>query len=292
MHHWASEFNNSIPSSATDGMSSQASYKHRVSQFVSKVESSITETTQEVSSPASCSKGGWTLKPVQVAQGSCQVFKTSKDWHFKASLGNLLSIPCSSDWKIFCLYPVGNSPFPVYGHCLFSHLPRSPEAAVKSPHSHLSHLQAVEGPLPWPLLTPTMVVPTGLAPVCQCLFSDRKALSLQLRCQPLMSGWLSTRSPGSFLHADRLPSQEVTSLSRWRGKSVPGTGLCICCFWNSWGFVQPITVACWGPSEWQPCPPKTYLPNVYISELRYTVPVQQAEFSKWKPFDMQIQKSI
>lgn len=188
MHHWASEFNNSIPSSATDGMSSQASYKHRVSQFVSKVESSITETTQEVSSPASCSKGGWTLKPVQVAQGSCQVFKTSKDWHFKASLGNLLSILCSSDWKIFCLYPVGNSPFSVYGHCLFSHLPRSLEAAVKSAHSHLSHLQAVEAPLPWPLLTPTMVVPTGLTPVCQCLFSDRKALSLQPRCQPLMPG--------------------------------------------------------------------------------------------------------
>lgn len=73
MHHWASEFNNSIPSSATDGMSSQASYKRCVSRFLSKVESSITQTTREVSSLTSCSEGGWTLKPVQIAWGSCPV---------------------------------------------------------------------------------------------------------------------------------------------------------------------------------------------------------------------------
>lgn len=42
-------------------------------QFLSKVESSITETTLEVSSPTSGSKGRWTLKPDRVAHGSCPV---------------------------------------------------------------------------------------------------------------------------------------------------------------------------------------------------------------------------
>lgn len=26
-----------------------------------------------------------------------------------------------------------------------------------------------------------------------------------------------------------------------------------CLFWTSWGFCQPLSTACWGPSDWQPC---------------------------------------
>jgi len=53
-------------------------------------------------------------------------------------------------------------------------------------------------------------------------------------------------------------------------------------------FLQPVRV----PLNGSPVLKKTYLSNTCISELRCVVPAQQAEFSEWKPFHMQIQNSI
>lgn len=170
-----------------------------MSQFLSKVESSLTETTREVSSPLLAQKEGglWSLTRLLRAlvqsgfenlQGlTLQSFSGQLAQHSALRLKNILLIP---SWKLsfFNLWSLSfQSSLQMLGGC-----------CEVSPH-----LQAEKVPLPWLLLTghalqpPTIVLaPAGLTPVCRCLL-DRKALSLQ-RCQWLVPSWLFTRSPESF----------------------------------------------------------------------------------------------
>lgn len=166
-----------------------------VSQFFSKVESSITGTTWEVSSPTSCSKGRWTLKPDQVAQGSCSL----RFW--KPPRTDALKLLWATQIERYFAYT--SSPFSIYGHCLKFQSPLQVLGGCWEVPPQSSHLQTEQAPLPWPLLTghvlqplTIMVAPAGFTPVCLCLFLDQKALSLQW-CQWLVPSQLSTRSPGS-----------------------------------------------------------------------------------------------
>lgn len=143
-----------------------------VSQFLSKVESSITEATWEVSSPSSCSKGGWTLKSVQVAQGSCLV----KFWKPPMTdTSKLLWVTCSAlnspEIEKYFAYNQLEALISQFTATVFSatslgagRLLWSPSAAISSPG----------WTSPTPLATPrreyapapiTMLAPAGLTPV-------------------------------------------------------------------------------------------------------------------------------
>lgn len=110
-----------------------------MSQFLSEVESGITEITREVSSPVSCSKGGYTLKPVQVAQGSCPV-KFSKPQ--RTDISKLLWVTCSAfsspQIEKYFAYTQLEALVFQFITTLFSQLHRCWEAPVKSSCSHLT----------------------------------------------------------------------------------------------------------------------------------------------------------
>lgn len=64
---------------------------------------------------------------------------------------------------------------------------------------------------------------------------------------------LALNFPSSF-SAELHPRPPISRLYHCRDCSTPSAQLCICLFWTSWHFCQPIPL-CWGPSEQQPCPP-------------------------------------
>lgn len=159
----------------------------------------------------------------------------------------------TQNWKIFCFYQLEALLFkfltPGSGRLLWSELP----AAVSS----------LGWTSPSPLATPHRAQPPAsdhCGGPCwthtSLLLSFFGSESSQPSVMPVTSVQLTVhQKPWVFFKQSSFPDKSSFPVypEGW-DESAPGVRLGICYFWNSWDFGQPVTVACWGSCEQQPCP--------------------------------------